>query len=121
MTAAEEKAMLKAKYAMEDQVNGSSGSIASSSSSSVPAPPPLMPRPPAEYIQETQEEDERVSRMVHEDGALALDDDEDVLPHPNGNGSATEVDIKPFPPFSAGFTNVPPPPLPPKPLSPPPS
>ncbi|PBK93290.1 hypothetical protein ARMGADRAFT_1063369 [Armillaria gallica] len=121
MTAAEEKAMLKAKYAKEDQVNGSGGSIASSSSSSVPAPPPLMPRPPAEYIQETQEEDERVSRMVHEDGALALDDDEDVLPLPNGNGSATEVDIKPFPPFSTGFTNVPPPPLPPKPLSPPPS
>ncbi|KAK0482681.1 hypothetical protein IW261DRAFT_1048759 [Armillaria novae-zelandiae] len=122
MTAAEEKAMLKAKYAMEDQVNGSSPSIASSSSSSVPAPPPLMPRPPAEYIQETQEEDARVSRMVREDGALALDNDENVLPLANGNGSAAEVDIKPFTPFSTGFSSVvPPPPLPPKPLSPPPS
>ncbi|KAK0463499.1 uncharacterized protein EV420DRAFT_1638435 [Desarmillaria tabescens] len=116
MTAAEEKAMLKAKYATEDQVNGSNGSIASSSSSSAPAPapPPLMPRPPAEYIQETQEEDARVSKMVHEDGALALDDDDDALPLPNGNGSAAEP-LKPF------FANVPPPPLPPKPLSPPPS
>ncbi|KAK0196464.1 hypothetical protein F5146DRAFT_4067 [Armillaria mellea] len=121
MTAAEEKALLKAKYAMEDQGNGSSPSIASSSSSSVPAPPPLMPRPPVEYIQETQEEDARVSRMVRDDGALALDDDEDVVPPANENGSAAELDIKAFAPFSAGFPSVPPPPLPPKPLSPPPS
>lgn len=121
MTAAEEKALLKAKYAMEDHANGSSPSIASSSSSSVPAPPPLMPRPPAEYIQETQEEDARVSRMVREDGTLALDNDEDALPLANGNGSAAELDTKPFTPFSTGFSSIPPPPLPPKPLSPPPS
>ncbi|KAK0211318.1 hypothetical protein DFS33DRAFT_1379268 [Desarmillaria ectypa] len=121
MTAAEEKAMLKAKYAMEDQVNGSTGSIASSSSSvRVPAPPPLMPRPPAEYIQETQEEDARVSRMVREEGALVLDDlEDDALPLPNENESAAET-LKPLTSLSAASSNVLPPPLPPKPLSPPP-
>ena len=106
LTAAEEKAQLKAQWAAQDAMasgspqrsppshsNGTmytppsspgrpglqsgvsmSGSPAQSPRLPVvqeqqqlrtpPAPPPLMPRPPAEYIQETQEEDARVSRVV---------------------------------------------------------
>ncbi len=77
MSAAEEKKMLAARYAGEG----------SSQSSAFPTPPPLMPRPPAEYIQETQAEDARVSKFV-------LHDD---IPLENGSVLA-------------------PPPLPPKPL-----
>lgn len=97
MSAAEEKAMMRARYAAEDAGSGS-GSRANGANGMngvngmhgmngvngmngmnghstpprpVPAasPPPLMPRPPKEYIQETQEEDLRVkSRLASEDG-----------------------------------------------------
>lgn len=49
MTAAEEKKMLAARYAAERNPS---------------TPPPLMPRPPADYIKETREEDARVSKYV---------------------------------------------------------
>jgi hypothetical protein len=66
LSAMEEKARLKAKYeAEENAANGGYPPIPVVSLTPVPAnPPPLMPRPPAEYIQETQEEDARVSRYV---------------------------------------------------------
>ncbi|KAJ3570833.1 hypothetical protein NP233_g4145 [Leucocoprinus birnbaumii] len=67
------------------------------------SPPPLMPRPPAEYIQETQEEDERVYKIAVDDANLPME----------GNGT-----------YVNGYVNGqngvmkapgPPPPLPPKP------
>ena len=73
LSAVEEKAKLKAKYDAEERGSRRDGtpapSVGSNSSSNVatpPTPPPLMPRPPAEYIQETQEEDARVSRYVQQ-------------------------------------------------------
>ncbi|KAF5390578.1 hypothetical protein D9757_002719 [Collybiopsis confluens] len=88
LTAAEEKAMLRARFDAEDsaqsqapvtpppQINGhthvngtSNGAHAgpSTPSPSAPtfAPPPLAPKPPAAYIQETREEDARVSQYVN--------------------------------------------------------
>jgi len=94
LTAAEEKARLRAQYAAEDQTMNGTGasssvdtpprpttasSIASSAALSrdpsisrgkqkapppevPPVPPPLMPRPPMEYIQETQEQDEMLQK-----------------------------------------------------------
>ncbi|KAJ7580871.1 hypothetical protein C8J56DRAFT_896224 [Mycena floridula] len=67
MTAAEEKALLGAKFGVAptsaNGING--GGINGGTGTKVPTtPPPLMPRPPVSYIQETQEEDPRVSRMV---------------------------------------------------------
>jgi hypothetical protein len=65
LTAAEEKALLRSKYDGHDSnrkttqpPNKASPPLASAST-----PPPLMPRPPAEYIKETQEEDARLSRL----------------------------------------------------------
>jgi hypothetical protein len=66
LTAAEEKALLRSKYDVHDSnrkatpqpPNKASPPLASAST-----PPPLMPRPPAEYIKETQEEDARLSRL----------------------------------------------------------
>ncbi|KAH9952060.1 hypothetical protein B0H21DRAFT_11849 [Amylocystis lapponica] len=72
LTAAEEKAKLRAMYDAEEQgsrpntassllkspsTNGINGQM--STLSTPPPPPPLLPRPPKEYIQETQEEDLR--------------------------------------------------------------
>lgn len=90
LTADQEKALLRAKYAAESGVaslpNGNSKPI---------APPPLMPRPPAAYIQETQEEDARVSQFISSNNIhLGLD----PYVQPLSNGVAA------------------PPPLPPKPL-----
>ncbi|KIK68055.1 hypothetical protein GYMLUDRAFT_92710 [Collybiopsis luxurians FD-317 M1] len=92
LTAAEEKAMLRARFEAEDsapasaptvsppQINGyshvngltngahagpSTPSPSAPTFTSPPAPPPLAPKPPAAYIQETQEEDARVSRYVN--------------------------------------------------------
>ncbi|KAF9462710.1 hypothetical protein BDZ94DRAFT_1290119 [Collybia nuda] len=126
MTAAEEKALLKAQYAAEDaraakpRANGYGPGRPESSSarsqpppSTPPPPPPLMPRPPVEYIQETQEEDARVSRFVG-NGTLPLDDDLHGARSP-------PLNMMPFTPFTAGFESTlvkipgPPPPLPPKP------
>lgn len=91
LSAAEEKALLRAKYEGYDSassgeapppmyLNGYVSALGSASSSGAPpsinsglsysssprhaSPPPLMPRPPQEYIKETQEEDARVVRMT---------------------------------------------------------
>ncbi|KZT71245.1 hypothetical protein DAEQUDRAFT_763856 [Daedalea quercina L-15889] len=73
LTAAEEKARLKAVYEAEDRTQQPPNGMASPPAPSAtpplvngatqlvppPAPPPLAPKPPKEYIQETQEEDMR--------------------------------------------------------------
>ena len=87
LTAAEEKALLRAKYdaysssrkVTPQPLNNVSRTNPSSVSAS--APPPLMPRPPAEYIKETQEEDARLSRL---NGVL-----DDVVPGVKSNGSSS--------------------------------
>ncbi|GLB34522.1 hypothetical protein LshimejAT787_0200870 [Lyophyllum shimeji] len=138
LTAAEEKALLKARYAAEEarvkqqqqqpqaqehlagpsRPTSTAVHIQPRSPSSPPPPPPLMPRPPAEYIQETQEEDARVS-MFASNGTIPA---EDLLAHPlplkpSANPGTPPLDMKPFSPFVAGFEHSipPPPPLPPKP------
>lgn len=94
MSAAEEKAMLKAKYESEEPKaaspppstppkakgaahnnnnNSPSPTTQTQTPPQTPPPPPLMPRPPASYIQETAEEDARL-----QDELLATD----------GNGNA---------------------------------
>lgn len=109
LSALEEKAMLRARYEAEDarsrptpkqqpSTNGTPvRSNTSSPAPSVSTPPPLMPRPPAEYIQETREEDARVSRFAL-DGSISLDED-----------------AKPVAPLNLSSKPGPPPPLPPKP------
>nr|GAT61257.1 predicted protein [Mycena chlorophos] len=129
LTAAEEKALLKAKYDAENnapkpKVNGNGVYTNGSSSipsapSTPPAPPPLMPRPPADYIQETQEEDARVSRFVTSNTVPSID--EDPLPTTLSHASSLVRKMSanaPFSPLSPGFDAKapgPPPPLPPKP------
>ncbi|KAG6888149.1 hypothetical protein C0995_010318 [Termitomyces sp. Mi166 len=136
LTAAEEKALLKAQYAAQEarakqaeqqqqpppppfEYGGGPSQPISSvalASSTPPLPPPLMPRPPAEYIQETQEEDARVSKVAMNDNISFDDGLEHPIPLKPQNG-APQMDVRPFSPFNAGFdqTAVPPPPLPPKP------
>ena len=67
LTAAEEKALLRAKLEARDAQANRKPAINGNHNPSAPfvpsTPPPLMPRPPVEYIKETQEEDERVSRL----------------------------------------------------------
>lgn len=69
LTAAEEKAMLQAKFDARDNAGRKPGPPAvngngpMANTNGAPAPPPLAPRPPVEYIKETQEEDARVSRL----------------------------------------------------------
>ena len=105
LTAAEEKALLRAKFEARDAptnrkppvlVNGSNNdgnhgnhgntsnnnnlfSLSAPPTAPPPtAPPPLMPRPPVEYIKETQEEDARLSKL---NGEVALFDiSPDILP-----------------------------------------
>ncbi|KAF8163766.1 hypothetical protein B0H34DRAFT_795424 [Crassisporium funariophilum] len=130
LTAAEEKALLRAKYDARDTrkptpvVNGTPA-VNGASPPMPSTPPPLMPRPPVEYIKETQEEDARVSRLAGEVPML------DGAPKQNGasgsssNGgnppsgaAALPLDMKPFTPFRAAFDSSslappgPPPPLP---------
>jgi len=64
LTAAEEKARLKAQYEAQDARAATSASgahpdssHANQSSPVIPSPPPLRPRPPVQYIRETQAED----------------------------------------------------------------
>ncbi|KAG1865224.1 hypothetical protein C8R48DRAFT_772922 [Suillus tomentosus] len=111
LTAAEEKAQLRAKYAAEEQqANGNVSASASGfiphhrspsrTALSPPPPPPLMPRPPAEYIQETQEEDARV--RYYDNISMGTDN----LPMRVGSPSAKpgiQLDIRPFTPFSVGL------------------
>lgn len=117
LTAAEEKALLKAKFDAHDsppsrqktppRMNGNgvytNGTV--SSPASPPVPPPLMPKPPVEYIQETQEEDARVSRFVL--GGAPIPPPEEAEP--------TEVIARAVSPFAPSKMPGPPPPLPPKP------
>lgn len=67
LTAAEEKALLRAKLESRDAQTNRRPAINGNHNLSAPlaptTPPPLMPRPPVEYIKETQEEDARVSRL----------------------------------------------------------
>jgi hypothetical protein len=122
LSAVEEKARLKAMYEAEErQRSAPNGSPPPSSDNStmrqgatgtinVGPPPPLMPRPPAEYIQETQEEDARVRDTVAEHD----------IAHSKIQNIPRELDLGPFSPFMAGSLNGisdppgPPPPLPPK-------
>lgn len=122
LSAAEEKALLRAKYNDEEpkaRLNGGSPptgtSTSASASSTPPAPPPLMPRPPVEYIQETQEEDARVSRFAM-NGVLPPIDDEII---PNRAAAAVNLNIPTAAGFEDGLVKIPgpPPPLPPKPPS----
>lgn len=128
LTAVEEKALLRAKFEARD------GGRKPSTNGAVPVkttgptsqlqpstPPPLMPRPPVEYIKETQEEDARLSKFNGEVPSL-----DDGVPKHNGAGGSSSLppsgadiglDMKPFTPFRAGFetsaaTPGPPPPLP---------
>lgn len=76
----------------------------------IPAPPPLAPRPPAEYIQETQEVDARVRR-----DSSPLVDEVPELKSLTHQASSHELDLRPFTPFTVGIHEPgPPPPLPPK-------
>ncbi|KAF9473857.1 hypothetical protein BDN70DRAFT_885453 [Pholiota conissans] len=129
LTAAEEKALLKAKMEARDAgrkppTNGAvppakTNGLAPQPPALTTTPPPLMPRPPVEYIKETQEEDARLSKLNGEHANLG-----DGAPKVNGalppSGAAVALDMKPFTPFRAGFdtttgTPGPPPPLPSKP------
>ena len=77
LTAAEEKALLRAKLEARDAQASRKPAINGNhnlSAAPVPptTPPPLMPRPPVEYIKETQEEDARISR--YHDGDVPVFD-----------------------------------------------
>ncbi|PPQ78439.1 hypothetical protein CVT25_011884 [Psilocybe cyanescens] len=129
LTAAEEKALLRAKYEVRDsgnrpapvvtqtQTNGNSSANGVAGSVTTPTtPPPLMPRPPVEYIKETQEEDARLSRINGEIPKLNGSSSSASLNKPSSGAGA--LDMKPFTPFRAGFDPNsiappgPPPPLP---------
>jgi hypothetical protein len=93
LTAAEEKALLRAKFEAQDAqasrkpvINGNNLSPFAPST-----PPPLMPRPPVEYIKETQEEDARVSRlnMNGVDFEFTPSDSRKGSPIPHGTTSAS--------------------------------
>lgn len=152
LTAAEEKAQLRAKYAAEEQRangngNGNSNGHASASASgstsplfsTESSPPPLMPRPPVQYIQETQEEDARarhyeslmsaglprlpVEYMYENTIRAGIDNPSVRVGSPPVRPGGIQLDIRPFTPFSvgpydpnspAGQRPPPPPPLPPQ-------
>ena len=117
LTAAQEKAQLRAKYEAEQQtmVNGHVpdtppprhpyATATPTSGALPPPPPPLLPRPPADYIQETQEADLR-GRYFDSLGvglASALDT---LTPAPAqilSSPTDPRLDIRPFSPFDAGL------------------
>lgn len=132
LTAAEEKAQLRAKYAAEEQqANGNVSASASGFNSHhpslsgavhspAPPPPPLMPRPPVEYIQETQEQDARV--RYYDSMSMGVDNSPMRLGSPLAK-PGIQLDIRPFTPFSVGLYDPgspaaqrlpPPPPWPPQ-------
>ncbi|KAJ7580789.1 hypothetical protein C8J56DRAFT_896147 [Mycena floridula] len=74
MTAAEEKALLGAKFGVTPSANEINGEINGTGTKVPTTPPPLMPCPPVSYIQEMREEDARVSRMVLADAFVPLGD-----------------------------------------------
>ena len=114
LTAAEEKAQLRAKYATEEQgmANGhaldalpSRHPYASATPMSEPPPPPLLPRPPVEYIQETQEADIR-GRYYDTLGvglAGALDSFAPLPARIISPASNSHLEMRPFSPFDAGL------------------
>jgi hypothetical protein len=122
LSAVEEKARLKAMYEAEErQGSAPNGSPplsfdystmrqGATDTVNVGSPPPLMPRPPAEYIQETQEEDARVRDSVAEHD----------IAHSKIQNIPRELGIGTFTPFRVRSLNGisdppgPPPPLPPK-------
>lgn len=63
LSAAEEKARLRAQYASEEVAPGDVPGY-TPAQGNVPAPPPLMPRPPPDYIHQTRTEDSR-SQLGH--------------------------------------------------------
>ena len=74
LSAAEEKALLRAKLEARDAQTNRRPAINGNHNASAPnvptTPPPLMPRPPVEYIKETQEEDARVARLNDREGPI---------------------------------------------------
>ena len=105
-------------------MTGNSTSTASSNTSpstidyaSIPPPPPLMPRPPREYIKETQEEDQALAAKIEAMDKQGSVDDAIVS---GGVDSTLQLDMRPFSPFRADFqaSSLGPgsakPPLPPK-------
>ncbi|KAH7909217.1 hypothetical protein BJ138DRAFT_1115170 [Hygrophoropsis aurantiaca] len=108
LTAAEEKAQLRAKYEAEDQRPNGYASASyqqpmyngSAPNPSPPPPPPLLPRPPAEYIQETQMEDARA--RYYENGMSVYDPTPQLSP-PADLGGGIQLDIRPFTPFAVGL------------------
>ncbi|RXW13252.1 hypothetical protein EST38_g12601 [Candolleomyces aberdarensis] len=111
LTAAEEKALLKAKFDAQDaagsrppaplQPSRANGRVNGATATPSPppfsngAPPPLMPRPPVEYIQETREEDARVARytMMNGENPATMED---------GYGMNGGPKLPPLPPKPAG-------------------
>ena len=122
MSAAEEKALLKARLEAKDVKVSKKGSIthrqqalqqySTATMLATETPPPLMPRPPAAYIQETQEEDERVSKIAIDGASLRFDTDGSegssmyMNGHVQGQGQSRVLRAPQSPP-----------PLPPKPAS----
>ncbi|KDQ61292.1 hypothetical protein JAAARDRAFT_55964 [Jaapia argillacea MUCL 33604] len=121
LTAAEEKALLKRQYESQDNRSGVSSNAGPSSSGSapsfvrspsartIPPPPPLMPRPPVEYIQETQEYNVRTNQQQQPPVSPPLDSQNPQ----NGYG----LNMRAFSPLDVHFdtsSSSSPPPLPPK-------
>ncbi|KAI6103665.1 hypothetical protein F5141DRAFT_1132298 [Pisolithus sp. B1] len=118
LTAAEEKAQLKAKYEVEARESNNSGSAHghglstdshtstshhpyANGSASQGSPPPLMPRPPAEYIQETQEEDLR--GRYHD--SIGVDEALQGIPSMRTMSPTRNppLEVRPFSPFDSGL------------------
>lgn len=115
LTAAEEKAQLRAKYEAEQQAaaNGHASDeppsrhpYATATPTSQAPPPPLMPRPPVEYIQETQEADLRARYYDSLGVGLASALDTTLPPAPARIASPVSnphLDVRPFSPFDTGL------------------
>ena len=120
LTAAEEKAQLRARYEAEQQtpVNGHAAdefpsrhpyATATPTNDGPPPPPPLRPRPPADYIQETQEADLR--GRYYDSLGVGLASALDTLTPAPASASARipspvsnpRLDVRPFSPFDAGL------------------
>lgn len=123
MSAAEEKALLKAKLEAkaskrepfthrQQAPQPYSPGMMPAIPPATEAPPPLMPRPPAAYIQETREEDERVSKIAIDGANLRFDTD-------GSEGSSVRINGHMQSQGQSRVLRAPgsPPPLPPKPAS----
>jgi hypothetical protein len=115
LTAAQEKAQLRALYEDEPQamVNGYTldapptrhpYATATPANEAPPPPPPLLPRPPADYIHETQEADLR-GRYYDTLGVGLASALETLSPAPAQMGSPVDprLDMRPFSPFDPGL------------------